>query len=369
MSNLPFGFVPTPIHLFKYLQLETLSQTEIRVLSYIIEHSLNFQRGGRAWVAISPAQFAIEFNINAKTVQRSLSRLVQVGIIEDKKEAIKTSGGTQLGRAFRLSDNQKIGELCLRLSAKNTFEVGTREYPPVVNNFSKVGTSLPIPWDELVPTLGLASTYLGGELVPTFACNTSNSLMILDTEELKELFNNFLRMFSTFEFSYFDLIQMCFKQKRTIRNYEVKMDALVKEYGPFVAWVAILSFISSKDGLKGNFEALTMFAKINHLTINDTWENIKKSIDDLFFELNSYISKTGQDRKNAIDLFFAKKKIERPDRKIHFYDGFQDHVSEAFQLHFLSLNGFSNEIQSKIQLYFRAKIYGNHEVLYNPLIK
>jgi hypothetical protein len=183
-------------------------------------------------------------------------------------------------------------------------------------------------------------------------------------EELQEFINNFIRSFPTYEFSYFELIAQTCLRTRTVRNLEIAMDSIVRQYSAFHAWVAILYFVKHEDAKNGNYECLPMFVKINHLAISDAWEKIKKEVDDLFFELKDLTLDNGRAEasiENKVFMLFSKRSLD--ESRQAFYSEFPRHVSESFSTNFFSVNSFSEDLTKKMNIYFRSKIYGSRELV------
>lgn len=365
-------FIKLPLPLAKYLQIETFSPTEINLVFYIIEQSLNFPKGeqlSRRWVPVFPSIL----NVHANQANRAIARLSSMSIFEVKTDTAKTLGGIQKVRFFRVATNAKINEACYELSiSKNTIakniKVPTRAVPPEIEFFEEGtnesgGTETT---NAVVPQQRVRCDH-NNELGGTFY---QFSLKYQKDRRLKEYiknsYNNFINNISNYEFSFRELLGSLYATSRTIRSFELFLRDIVNQYGDFYAYSLVLAYLQDEVSNLGDFESLKRFYKKGflekyHEQVLKNHEDFLDQISRLYFELCEVreVSRNNNlDLKTQITIYFSQMALEKQSNSILIFETIEDSIQFEFMTT-NSLDQFSKSVKGLIHRFFMSKIFSS----------
>lgn len=365
-------FIKLPLPLAKYLQIETFSPTEINLVFYIVEQSLNFPKGethSRRWVPVFPSIL----NVHANQANRAIARLASMAIFEVKNDTAKTLGGIQKVRFFRVATNTKINEACYELSiSKNTIakniKVPTSAVVPEIEFFNEGtnecgGTETT---NAVVPQQRVRCDH-NNELGGTFYQFTLKYQRDKRLKEyIKNSYNNFINNISNYEFSFRELLGSLYCTSRTIRSFELFLRDLVNQYSVFYAYSLVLAYLQDDLSNLGDFESLKRFykkvflVKYHEQVLKDKNE-FYEQIPRLYFELcevKEVARNNNLDLKTQLTIYFSQMVLDKKSNSILIYEGIEESIQDDFLITH-SLDQFSKKIKFTLKGFMMSKVFSS----------
>lgn len=381
------------IPLMRYLQQESFTALEYNLVLYIIEHSINFslvKNGGTSlWVEISPSRYAEQTGHHRVAVSRSLSKLSYLGIFE--VVTLKKLG--QEYRSFRVVEKNKLNKALSDVSHANS-KKPNRKKPSLVadsihgneeNLENNVADSLHSKTEKInIETLDCSHTRYGHVVIRATAmylyalrpCSYTRYSQdkitdrFQDVSNFQECINNlkeYSKNVSTFlPPSYYDAIVSSTRSRKERRDLQIVLRRSIDRYSLFSVWIAINVHLSSKELHFANFSVLDAILKNHKDEINELWEKVLLHVDNLFYDLCSYEIECDSKSLNFnvhAQLFLTSKRTENKSL-IYFFDSIEEGIIQAFTISNKNIDSFKEKVIKKINLYFKAKIYGERELIH-----
>lgn len=388
------------IPLIRYLQREFLTALEYNIVLFIIEHSINFsliKNGGMPlWVEISPSRYAEEFGHHRVAVSKALSRLAYLGIFE--VVTLKKLG--QEYRNFRVVERDKLNKALSDVTHANS-KKPNRKKPELVTSslqgddekLSKDKT------DSVASSLQSKVHKMNSELVDCSHTRYGHVVMratamylcalrpcsytrygqekkadkfhdVVNFQECIKNLEEYSKNVSNFASpSYYDAIASATKTRKERRDLQITLRRSIDRYDLFSVWIAINVHLSNKELHFANFGVLEAILKNHKEEISEMWDTVLLQVDNLFHELNSYQVECDSKMLNfniQSQIFLTSKRTEKKSL-IFFFDSFEESVLQTLMISNGNLDSFREKIIKKINLYFKAKIYGERELIHEEI--
>jgi len=352
------GTVPVPVSLFQLLKHVRLAPLESVVFFHIVELSLNFQYGGRKFISLSATELSYELECSDRMMRKVLERLEKSGIVEAKESIIKTRGGVQRSKIYAIASREKIDKLVNSIPKK----VGTISSDLVNVDNSEVGTLSSDLWNSQFRPLGtLSSDLRNSQFLPWTLKDLKLNRKAVPEECIKNI-NNFIKKYSTFEFSIYDLLSMSEKSTRVKSKFKMNFAGISSQWGDFKASMAMTAYIFNRGPKNVDFEAIKRYLKNNNGVLDSKWSDLLKDIDEVYFELvdldNFCKSKNLKFKDQA---YFKLISVKENYNLLNTHEAIIDDLVLSHQVS-SNIGMFRDCVEGQINLYFKAKLLGHNEV-------
>lgn len=363
-------YTTAPILIFQIQAYIPLNQIESMLLNYIVLHSINVfgvkNSNARNWIAISPSQFGLDRGYTRQAGQKALKTLLEYGLINSREVIIKTNSGAQKGREYSLISNKKMHEKyeLLSMSAKPR-GANSQLAPTPVENVVGANHQL-APRQLSVGTLTTTSWHLDNCQLAPWVPKDMLSLEKITPKDSLKTFKYFLKTYFQFHNSFFELYSTQLNSKSAITKTEMKIHALIRQYGAFSTLMAMTSCLFIKNAQIGNFDALKAFLELNKDKLENQEQNLILQSDNLFQNLKTVHENTSLSelkifrenfRQNA-SVLLLNMEFDQRSNGIFMYEGFNTDVIAIFEECNFNSERFTAHVIKKLNLYFKAKLLG-----------
>lgn len=372
-------YTVAPILIFQIQSYARLTAIESNVFSFIVLGSINvFGKNKnqtshasdvRQWFYISPSDFAIERGYSRQGVQDALNKLVNFGFLLNREVCVQTSGGVQRGREYCLVSNEQLSEMYDVLSSSANPK-GAKPYL-APSKLKKVIGARPYlaPLQAPLGTLASGTWHLSKQCLAPWGIKDSESLENLVPKDSLNTIKDFLNTFFTFNNSFYELHSSTQKSKTSIFKLEMKIAALIRQYGLFSTCTAMLVCLFNKNAEIGNIEAVEAFLKNNAKKFKEHEQNLILHCDNLFQQLYGLyrnLSDSNIELENFMEVFrqnasvlLIRNELERGSSGIFFYSDYEKDVLEIFLGSNWKMQRFTKEFVLKLELYLKIKLLGH----------
>lgn len=373
-------YTVAPIIIFQIQSYARFTAIESNVFTYIVLGSINVYGKGlssdaRQWFYISPTEFANDRGHSRQGVSDALNKLVKNGFLNVRDVQVKTAGGYQKSREYMLVSNEKLLEIFELLSTSANPQGCKSDLHPLNQEKNKGCKShLTRVQARLDKGAGQACHLVRPGLHP-WGVNQSKSLGNLVGKDSLNTIKDFLKTILEFQNSFYELHSLSLKSKASVSKLEMKIASLIRLYGLFSTYTAMLVCLFNKDAQMGNVDLVETFLKTNSEKFKDHEQNLILQCDNLFhsiFQLYQDLSNSDIELESFMETFRQKaslllitSELELRSRGIFFYSDFHKDIIDTFLETKFSVNLFTKEwISKKLNLYFKAKLLGHKGLNY-----
>ena len=370
LNKLCDNYTIAPTLIWQVLSFARLTPAESMVLNHIIINSINVfgvkHPNKRKWTVLSPSEFGNERGLSRQGIQDALKNLVHIGLILSRETIYQTASGHQKGREYQLVSNEKLLALYELLSTSAKPKGAKHELAPKIS-LIEVGARPEMALRQA--TLGTPAghaLHLDRPYLAPWGVKLPKSWEKTLSKESLNSFKYFLKTFSTFDFSYYELFSTTVSSKAATFKIETKIASLIRRYSYFSAFIATTTCTLNKPSQMGNFDVIEAFLKENSERIQIQEKNFVHLIDQLFFDLMSLHESMDLTRleifkenfKANASVLLAKKMLEASSSEIFIYSSIQDDILYAFETSVFNMERFNKVLRDKLDLYFKAKLLG-----------
>lgn len=367
-------YTVAPVLIFQIQSYARLTAIESNVFSHVVLGSINVYGKNhtsdiRQWFFISPSEFAHERGHSRQGVADALKKLVDYGLILSRNVVTQTAGGVQKGREYRLVSNEKLSEMFELLSSSATPKGASGACTLNQTNFVKGCrpgfTRVQAPLDK---GAGPTCTLVRPCLHP-WGIKESESLENLVPKDSLSTIKDFLNTFLKFDNSFYELHCSVLKSKTAVFKTEMKIASLIRQYGLFSTYTAMLVCLFNKDAEIGCIKLTEAFLKTNSEKFKMCEQDLILQCDNLFQELNSLyirLSDSVTELENFTEVFrqqasllLVRKELELRSRGIFFYTDYEKDLLETFIESNWKMQRFTKEWIQKLNLYLKIKLLGH----------
>lgn len=362
-------YTTAPILVFQIQTFARLNAIESMVFNHVVLYSINVfgvkSSNARKCVTISPSTFGSERGFSRQAVLEALKRLVELGLITSKEVVVQTNSGAQIGREYCLVSNKKLYEI-FELLSTSAIPQGdkSRLSPSIIKKTVGDNHHLSPRQAPLVTLTGLACHLDRPHLSP-LGVIVPKSLNNFVPKEFLKTFNYFLKTISSFENSFYELYCTQANSKAAEFKIKTKIVALIRQYGLYSTFIAMVACLFSKDAQIGNFDALKAFLKQHELKLQEQEQKLVLHSDNLFLKILKIHEETSVSRletfmesfRQNASVLLIQDELEASS-SIFLYSEFHQDIIAIFEVCNFNNKRFTNEVITKLNLYFKAKILG-----------
>lgn len=368
------NYTVAPIIIFQIQSYARLTAIESNIFTHVVLGSINVYGKGhssdvRKWFYVSPTNFANERGHSRQGVSDALNKLVKNGFLNVRDVQVKTAGGYQKSREYMLVSNEKLAEIFEYLSTSAN-PLGCKPDLHPLNQENDKGcrpdlTRVQAPLDE---GAGLTWHLVRPGLHP-WGVKQAKSLGNLVGKDSLNTIKYFLKTILQFQNSFYELHSLNLKSKASVYKIEMKIASLIRQYGLFSTYTAMLVCLFNKDAQMGNVDLVETFLKTNSEKFKDHEQNLILQCDNLFQELYSawkIQSELNIELENFLEVFRQKasfllidKELELRSSGIFLYPELHAEIIDIFLESNWKMHRFTKELTLKLNFYFKIKLLGH----------
>lgn len=367
-------YTVAPVLIFQIQSYARLTAIESNVFNYVVLGSINVYGKNhtsdiRQWFYISPSEFAQQRGHSRQGVADALKNLVDYGLILSRDVSIQTAGGLQKGREYRLISNEKLNEMFELLSKSATPKGASPACNLSQTSFVK-GCRPDLTRVQVVLDKGAGpACHLVRPCLHPWGIKESESLENLAPKDSLNIIKNFLNTFLKFDNSFYELHSSVLKSKTAVFKMEMKIASLIRQYGLFSTYTAMLVCLFKKDAQIGCIKLTEAFLKNNSEKFKEYEQDLIVQSDNLFQDLNKLymqLSDSDTELENFFEVFrqnasvlLVRKELELRSRGIFLYSGYEKDLLDTFIESNWKMQRFTKEWIQKLNLYLKIKLLGH----------